>query len=120
MHLPAFIKVNNNSICLECKFTNRPLTERCVGNFTDDETIVIVLEPFKLTYDESQVCNEMILNEKDIDLAFSSTSIEPDNLYQTLSSLDHSHYSSYGKLVFSHACTILIMQRCMINSAAYT
>ena len=115
MFLP-FIKVINNSICLECKFTNKPSTKRCVGNFTDDETIVIVFKTFKLTYEKCQVCNEMFLNEKYIDLTFSSTSIEPDKLYQTISSLDHSHYSSYGELVFSHACTI--MQIFMVNSEA--
>ena len=93
----AFIKVINNSICLECKSTNRSSTERCVGNFTDDETIVLVSKPFNLTYDECQVCNEMFLNGKYIDLAFSSTSIEPNKLYQTISSLDHSHSSTFSK-----------------------
>ena len=103
MFLP-FIKVINNSICLECKSTNRPSTERCVGNFTDDETIVIALKSLKLTYDKCQVCNEMFCTEKCIDLAFSSTSIEPDKLHQTISSLDHNHYSTFGKLYSFQSC----------------
>ena len=121
MFLP-FKKVINKTICLECKFTNRLSTERCVGNFTDDETIVIVLKPFRLAYDECQVCNEMFLNEKYIDLTFSSSSIiEPNELYQTISSLDHSHYSTFGKLYSYNAFTIMIiMRRCiMVNSSAY-